>query len=127
MTVMEKPEAMAPKLVELTERKKSTEEELALIADQVAEKRVMRSINEEDVRSILGNLVAHISQLGRSELKARLRVLLAKIVVNPTDLTARIHYAIPAATGVSVASPQGLVRFASTMRIALSEGGISTQ
>jgi hypothetical protein len=60
MTIMEKPEAMAPKLVELTERKKSIEEELALIADQVAENRVMRTISEEHVRRILGNLVSHI-------------------------------------------------------------------
>lgn len=109
MTTMDKPEAMAPKLVELTEKKKTLEVQLAAIAGQVAGNRVMRMITEDDVREALGNLTAHLGSLGRGELKSRLRVLLAKIVVNPDDLSARIHYAIPAATGVSVASPRGAV------------------
>jgi hypothetical protein len=60
----------------------------------------MRMITEDDVRSFLGNFVENLKSFDRAEVKARLRMLLAKIEVDPADLNTRLHYAIPAATGV---------------------------
>ena len=64
MTVIAKPEAMAPKLVELVDQKQVIDQRLASLADHVAENRVVREVSEQDVRSILNNLVAHISDWG---------------------------------------------------------------
>ena len=94
-------------LGELIDRKTEIDEKSATLASQVAENRVLRCVTEEDVRLILSDLVTHIADLERAELKGPLRVLLAKIVLDPGSLNARIHYAIPAATGVMVASPRG--------------------
>lgn len=64
-------------------------------------------ITEDDTRAVLGNLAEHLKSLDRAHVKGRLRALVAKIELHPADLTTRIFYAIPAATGVSVASPRG--------------------
>ena len=80
---------------------------MAAVGSQVADAKVMRMITEDDVRAFLGNFVENLKSFDRAEVKARLRMLLAKIEVNPADLSTRLHYAIPAATGVSVASPRG--------------------
>ena len=97
MTVMAKPEA--PKLIELVDQKEEVERKSASLAGHVAEKRVIGEVTEEDVRSILDNLVAHISDLARGT-EGPLAPSLGEIVVNPISLSARIRYAIPAATGL---------------------------
>ena len=50
------------------------------------------------MRAFLGNFVENLKSFDRTEVKARLRMLLAKIELNPADLST-LHYAIPAAPG----------------------------
>ncbi len=107
MTVMASPEAMAPKLDELVAEKKAIDARAAALVDQVTTGRVMQLITEEDVRAVLRGLVDSLATLERELVKSRLRGLLEKITVDPGDLSCKIYYAIPAATGVSVASPSG--------------------
>lgn len=106
MTTMRNPEAMAPKLEELVEQKKAIDEKAAQLAGVVADKRVRALITEEDVRQVLCGLVDSLRSIERGLLKARMRALFEKITLDPGDLNCRIYYAIPAATGVSVASPR---------------------
>jgi hypothetical protein len=51
--------------------------------------------------------VDSMAQLDRALLKSRLQGLLEKVYMDPADLNCRIYYAIPTATGLSVASPRG--------------------
>lgn len=106
VTIMERPEAMAPKLDELMAAKKAIDLQAAELAGEVAGKRVRALITEEDVREVLRGLVDSLATLERATLKARLRAMLEKIMVDPVDLSSRIYYSIPLATGVSVASPR---------------------
>jgi hypothetical protein len=75
MTTMDHPEAMAPKLVELTETKRDVDARMAAVANQVADAKVMRMITEEDVRAFLRNFVENLKSFDRAEVKARLRML----------------------------------------------------
>jgi hypothetical protein len=100
MTEMENPRAMAPQLEKLVEQK-------------------------EDTRALLGNLSAALQSIDRGHVKARLRALLSKIEVDPATLSARIYYAIPAATGDSVASPRGFDANSGTAIVVVSSGQLS--
>jgi len=106
MTEMAKPAAMAPQLEQLVDQKRAIDEQTATLSGELDAHRVMRMVTEDDVRHVLANLTDSLATLDRTHVKARLRALLHKIVVDPADLTTRIHYAIPAGAGDSVASPR---------------------
>ena len=76
----------------------------------------MQMISEEDTRALFGNLSAALQSLDRGHVKARLRALLSKVEVDPATISARIYYAIPAATGDSVASPRGTPGYINQLR-----------
>jgi site-specific DNA recombinase len=107
ITLMERPEAMAPKLDELMAEKQALDRQAAELAAQASTKRVHSLITEADVRAVVHGLLENLEQLDRGLVKARLRALFEKITVDPTTLNCRIFYAIPLATGFSVASPRG--------------------
>jgi site-specific DNA recombinase len=106
MTEMQNPGAMAPQLEALVASKAAIDERAAALAGELEPNRVMRLVTEDDVRALLGNFTEALKSLDRAHVKARLRAMLSKIVVDPQDLSTRIHYAIPAGAGDSVASPR---------------------
>ena len=107
MTEMENPRAMAPQLEQLVAAKEEIDRQVATLVDDLSGNQVMRMISEDDTRALLGNLGEALRSMDRMHVKTRLRALLEKIVVDPAQLSARIYYAIPAATGDSLASPRG--------------------
>jgi site-specific DNA recombinase len=103
------PRALLPKLDELQGEKAEVEQRVAALAEEVAGARVLTMVTEADVRAVLARLAEGMEGLERMELKTRLRGLLERITVDPRSLTCCLYYAIPAGTGVSVASPRGRV------------------
>jgi site-specific DNA recombinase len=104
---MKHPEALLPKLEELQEQKAAIDAQAARLVDELAGKHVLQLITEEDARAALRGLVESLGGLDRPALKARLRGLLDRVTIDPATLKSCIYYAIPAGTGVSVASPRG--------------------
>lgn len=106
MAEMRHPEALAPKIEELAEQKRVLEERAAALVDQLAGARISPLITEETVRETLLGLAGSLETLDREQLKARLRGLLERITVEPKTMDSCLYYAIPAAAGVSVATPR---------------------
>ncbi len=106
MAEMRHPEAVAPKVEELAERKRVLEQDAAALVDQLAGARIAPLITEETVRATLRDLAGSLEALDRVQLKARLRGLLERITVDPATMNCCLYYAIPAAAGVSVATPR---------------------
>ncbi|TAK45294.1 MAG: hypothetical protein EPO27_10390 [Betaproteobacteria bacterium] len=107
MTEMRHPEALAPKVDELDEQKRAIETQAAAMVDELAGARISPLITEETVRTTLRGLAESLEGLDRIQLKARLRRMIERITVDPETLSCCLYYAIPAATGFSVATPRG--------------------
>lgn len=106
MTEMANPAAMAPQLERLVDEQQEIRQRSAALAGELQPDRVMRMLSEDDVRGMLANYAESLKVLDREHVKARLRAMLARIEVDPATLSTQIYYAMPAATGVSVASPR---------------------
>ena len=101
------PRALLPKVDELQAEKAELDRRAAALAGEVADARVMTLITEAEVRDVLARVAESMQGLDRMQMKVQLRAILERVVVDPATLTCDLLYAIPAATGVSVASPRG--------------------
>lgn len=104
------PETLMPVIEKLKDEKVEVDRAAAALVDELGGARVYRMVDEDDARRVLAGIVDSMKGLDRAHLKAWLRSAIERIVVDPVDLKSTIYYAIPAATGVSVASPRPAAR-----------------
>lgn len=80
--------------------------EIAELEREVAEEKIVKALTDEHVELLLGAVAGDMPEDAGPELRDYLRDLVQQIELDPETLQCRIHYAIQAARGESLASPR---------------------
>jgi len=87
--------------------------EIVELEREVDEERVLNALTDEHVELLLAEVARNMESIDGEGLRDFLRGLVDRIELDPASLACRLHYAISAARGDSMASPRGFDAFAS--------------
>lgn len=99
------PRAFYEKIAELEAERAAIERDLTELERENAERTILSAITERDILGVLDGLAESLQGVDPGRMKDLLLNITERIVMNPADLSCRIHYKIPAARGECVASP----------------------
>lgn len=93
------------KLKELEAERDALERGMVDLEREAAERTVLAAITERDIIALLNTLAVSLEGIDPERMKDLLLNITERIVMDPADLTCRIHYKIPAVRGDILASP----------------------